>query len=320
MVATVGEEPRLAEHGVDAVEAELVRSLHCATKPMVALAFMSLLERTGLPFSTSWIDPEGQLGDTGRWRVAELLAHRSELRGPTVWEAMRLPLGSLEGALDASLARTSRYGGPTGYSDVLAWFLLVRAGSRLAGSDVAHDVEAAARDVVGPRLWLWPDRELLDLPREAMTTVAARHGVVPVPLVFALTRRARALTSPYLGGYGSFAALVGWFRALAAHLAWGGSASALFPSSAYFFEALGSTRPDDGYAASFERLQGEGVDGELLGVQAAGGSLSVRLEPSSGAVVAVLGDTFIEDPALRARWLQDEWQRASTWAVVGAPR
>ena len=123
------------------------------------------------------------------------------------------------------------------------------------------DLQAALREQVGPALWLRPDRELLELPAEAQITLLARHRGAEVPMVHALTRRTRALASPYLGALGSFAAVVSWFQAFASHVHDRWRRGALFPSVAYLGRALERCgRPGQRHAASLEvRAPGDGV-------------------------------------------------------------
>ena len=140
-------------------------------------------------------------------------------------------------------------------------------------------------------------------------------------MVHALTRRTRALASPYLGALGSFAAVVSWFQAFASHLYAGAGVTPLFPSAAYLGRALeGCGRPGQRYAASFEVGAPGTASARLVGVQAGGGALSVWFDPATARVVGVLGRTFLEDPAERRRWCAA--QRASAWAwatSVGGP-
>jgi hypothetical protein len=204
---------------------------------------------------------------------------------------------------------------------VLAWFLLSRLAAALAGRSWLAALQGALRELVGPALWLRPDRELLELPVEAQITLLARHRGAEVPMVHALTRRTRALASPYLGALGSFAAVVSWCQAFASHLHAGAGVTPLFPSAAYLGRALERCgRPGQRYAASFE-VRGPGAaSARLIGVQAAGGALSVWFDPAAAQVVGVLGRTFLEDPAERRRWCVA--QRASAWAwatSVGGP-
>ena len=230
---------RYEEQGLSADAAERVRCLYCASKPMVAMAVLSLLEQADVELEQACVDgPVGRLVDEGGWPVSDLLWHRSPFVGPTIWEALRFPLGTLEGELSRAAARAAADGGRAGYSDVLAWFLLSRLAAALAGRSWLADLQGALRELVGPALWLRPDRELLELPVEAQITLLARHRGAEVPMVHALTRRTRALASPYLGALGSFAAVVSWFQAFASHLRAGAGVTQLFPSAAYLGRAL----------------------------------------------------------------------------------
>jgi hypothetical protein len=319
------------EHGLAADAAERVRCLFCASKPMVAMAVLSLLEAHGVELASAHVAPSGRLVDGGvgahasvggGWPVADLLWHRSPLIGPTIWEALRLPLGSLEDELEQQLAGAAARpveGARTGYSDVLAWYLLGRLASALAGRSWVGRLQASLRELVGPSLWLRPDRELLDLSPDAQATLLARHRGTDVPMVHALTRRARALASPHVGAYGSFAAIVSWFHAFGAHLLTGAGRTPVFPSVAYLARAVrGGGQQDQRYAASFQ-VQAPGRPGGFgigpVGVVAAGGALSVWLDPSGGRVVAVLGSTFLEDPWTRRRWTAGQLADAWTWAA-----
>jgi hypothetical protein len=258
----------------------------------------------------------------GGWPIADLLWHRSPLIGPTIWEALRLPLGSLEDELEQQLAGAAARPADearTGYSDVLAWYLLGRLATALAGRSWVGRLQESVRDLVGPSLWLRPDRELLDLSPDAQTTLLARHRGTDVPMVHALTRRARALATPHVGAYGSFAAVVSWFQAFGAHLRAGAGRTAVFPSVAYLARAVHSCgHQDQRFAASFQ-VQAPGRVGGLrsgpVGVVAAGGALSVWLDPTTGGVVAVLGSTFLEDPWIRRRWTAGQLADAWTWAA-----
>ena len=230
--------------------------------------------------------PDGRLVDEGGWPVADLLWHRSPFVGPTIWEALRFPLGTLEDELSRAAARAAADGGRAGYSDVLAWFLLSRLATALAGRSWVADLQGALRELVGPALWLRPDRELLELPVEAQITLLARHRGAEVPMVHALTRRTRALASPYLGALGSFAAVVSWFQAFASHVHAGAGVTQLFPSAAYLGRALERCgRPGQRHAASFEVRAPGPASARLVGVQAAGGALSVWFDPATARVV-----------------------------------
>ena len=308
---------RYEERGLPADAAERVRCLFCASKPMVAMAVLSLLEHADVELERARIDAAGGLVADRGWPVADLLWHRSPLVGPTIWEALRFPLGTLEDELSRAAARAVVDGGRAGYSDVLAWHLLSQLAIALAGRSWVADLQAALRAQVGPALWLRPDRELLELPAEAQLTLLARHRGVEVPMVHALTRRTRALASPYLGAHGSFAAVVSWFQAFASHLQTGGGTGILFPSVAYLGRALERCgRPGQRHAASLEvRAPGPASAG-LVGVQAAGGALSVWFEPVTARVVAVLGGTFLEDPAERRRWCAAQLAAAHAWAAA----
>ena len=221
---------RYEERGLPADAAERVRCLYCASKPMVAMAVLSLLEQADVELEQARVEvADGRLVDEGGCPVADLLWHRSPFVGPTIWEALRFPLGTLEDELSRAAARAAVDGGRAGYSDVLAWFLLARLATALAGRSWVADLQRALRELVGPALWLRPDRELLELPVEAQITLLARHRGAEVPMVHALTRRTRALASPYLGAVGSFAAVVSWFQAFASHVHAGGGVTPLFP-------------------------------------------------------------------------------------------
>jgi hypothetical protein len=64
---------------------------------MVAMAVLSLLERADVELEQARVDaPDGRLVDDGGWPVSDLLWHRSPFVGPTIWEALRFPLGTLE--------------------------------------------------------------------------------------------------------------------------------------------------------------------------------------------------------------------------------
>ena len=308
---------RYEERGLPADAAERVRSLYCASKPMVAMAVLSLLEQADVELEQACVDgPVGRLVDEGGWPVSDLLWHRSPFVGPTIWEALRFPLGTLEGELSRAAARAAADGGRAGYSDVLAWFLLSRLAAALAGRSWLADLQGALRELVGPALWLRPDRELLELPVEAQITLLARHRGAEVPMVHALTRRTRALASPYLGAVGSFAAVVSWFQVFASHVHAGGGVTSLFPSAAYLGRALERCgRSGQRHAASFEVRAPGPASARLVGVQAAGGALSVWFDPVTARVVGVLGGTFREDPAERRRWGAAQRGGAWMWAT-----
>ena len=311
------EVPSACEGDLMTSAARLVRSLYCATKPMVALAFLSLLEERDIELDRARIDPEGHIGDDGPWAVADLLWHRAGLTAPTIWQALRLPLGSLDPTLDTLLARAAaRRATRQGYSDVTAWYLLGKAAARLVGDRWALYLQDCARPAVGERLWFAPDRELLELPVEAIATLSARHNGVDVPLVYAMTRRSRALVSPHLGAYGSFNAVFTWFEHLGAHLAADHRRTALFPSRAYLRRALDSCgRPGQRCAASFqlERVLHGGYGCDLIGVQAAGGAISVWLDVEGGRVLGILGGTFYEVAQERREWVRSELEAAWAW-------
>jgi hypothetical protein len=219
----------------------------------------------------------------------------------------------LEHELSRAAARAAVDGGRVGYSDVLAWFL-ARVATALAGRAWGADLQRALRELVGPALWLRPDRELLELPVEAQITLLARHRGAEVPMVHALTRRTRALASPYLGAVGSFAAVVSWFQAFASHVHAGGGVTPLFPSAAYLGRALERCgQSGQRHAASFEVRAPGLASARLVGVQAAGGALSVWFDPVTARVAGVLGGTFLEDPAERRRWCAAWGARA--WAT-----
>ena len=304
---------RYEERGLPADAAERVRCLYCASKPMVAMAVLSLLEQADVELERARVEvTDGRLVDEGGCPVADLLWHRSPFVGPTIWEALRFPLGTLEDELSRA-ARAAADGGRPGYSDVLAWFLLARLATALAGRSWAADLQRALRELIGPALWLRPDRGLLELPVEAQVTLLARHRGAEVPMVHALTRRTRALASPYLGAVGSFAAVVSWFRAFVSHVHAGGGVTTLFPSAAYLGRALERCgRSGQRHAASFEVRAPGPASARLVGVQAAGGALSVWFDPVTAQVVGVLGGTFLDDPAERRRW--GVAQRGGAWA------
>ncbi len=203
-----------------------------------------------------------------------------------------------------------------GYSDVLAWFLLSRLATALGGHAWVAELQRALRELVGPALWLLPDRELLELPVEAQITLLACHRGAEIPMVHALTRRTRALASPYLGAVGSFAAVVSWFQAFASHVHVGAGVTELFPSAAYLGGALERCgRLGQRHAASLDvRAPGTASAG-LIGTQAAGGALSVWFDPATARGVGVLGGTFLEDPAERRRWCAGQLAAAWTWAT-----
>jgi hypothetical protein len=312
---------RYEEWGLSADAAERVRSLYCASKPMVAMAVLSLLERAHLELEQVRVGPDGRPVDEGGCLVADLLWHRSPFVGPTIWEALRHPLGTLEDELCRAVPRAAAGGGRAGYSDVLAWFVLTRLAEALAGRSWAADLQRSLRTLVGPSFWLQPDRALLELPIEAQITLMARHRGADVPMVHALTRRTRALASPYLGAHGTYAAVVSWFQAFASHAHSGAGATELFPSATYLGRALECCgRAGQRHAASFGvRAPGTASAG-LVGVQAAGGALSVWFDPATARVVGVLGGTFLEDPAERRRWCAAQLDGAWAWAAaVPAP-
>ena len=308
---------RYEERGLPADAAERVRCLYCASKPMVAMAVLSLLEQADVELEQARVEvADGRLVDEGGCPVADLLWHRSPFVGPTIWEALRFPLGTLEDELSRAAARAAVDGGRVGYSDVLAWFLLARVATALAGRAWVADLQRALRELVGPALWLRPDRELLELPVEAQITLLARHRGAEVPMVHALTRRTRALASPYLGAVGSFAAVVSWFQAFASHVHAGGGVTPLFPSAAYLGRALERCgRSGQRHAASFEVRAPGLASARLVGVQAAGGALSVWFDPVTARVAGVLGGTFLEDPAERRRWCAAQRGGARAWAT-----
>ena len=118
-----------------------------------------------------------------------------------------------------------------------------------------------------------------------MVTLTAERGGTDVPLVYALSVRSRALTSPYLGGYGSFAAVVSWFQALRRHLR-GEAAASLFPAAEGLWAELaaaGAHGKDGGSPAALGLETAVGPDGgQRLALQAAGGALSVEMDPATG--------------------------------------
>jgi len=310
---------RYAERGLSADAAERVRSLYCASKPMVAMAVLSLLERAHLELEQVRVGPYGSPVAEGGCPVADLLWHRSPFVGPTIWEALRHPLGTLEDELCRAVPRAAAGGGRAGYSDVLAWFVLTRLAEALAGRSWAADLQRSLRTLVGPSFWLRPDRALLELPAEAQITLMARHRGADVPMVHALTRRTRALASPYLGAHGTYASVVSWFQAFASHVHADARATELLPSATYLGRALRCCgRAGQRYAASLEvRAPGTAAAG-LVGVQAAGGALSVWFDPATARVVGVLGGTFLEDLAERRRWCAAQLDGAWAWAAAVA--
>jgi hypothetical protein len=301
---------------------QAVRSLYCAAKPMVAMGVLALLERRDVDWTTARVDERGRLRGDGSWAIRDLLARRTPLVRPTFWEVLRLPLGRVEPVLAACADQAAACGGRPGNSEVLAWYVLAEMAAGVAGAGWAGALQEELRAVVGSRLWLVPDRALLELPLEAMTTLSAEHAGADVPLVYALTVRSRALTSPYLGGYGSFAAVVSWFEALGLHLRSGAEASTLFPAAprlgATLAEAAagaaaghgpGGVRPAVGLEVSIAS------DGRpRFGLQAAGGALCVELDPATGAVTGVLGSRFLADSRRRRAWLASELAAARAWA------
>jgi hypothetical protein len=311
----------VCEGAATTVELEKVRSLYCATKPMVAMGVLALLERSGVDWTEARLDAGGRLRDDGPWAVSDLLARRTPLVRPTFWEVLRLPCGHAEPVLrECAQQAAATCGGRPGTSEVLVWYLLAEIAAGVAGAGWAGAFQGDLRAVLGPRLWLVPDRELLDLPVDAMATLTAEHQGADVPLVYALTVRSRALTSPSLGGYGSFAAVVSWFAALGRHLRSDSSASTLFPDAARLRAALaavavagdddtGAVRP----AVGLEVVIAE--DGRpRVGLQAAGGALCVELDPATGAVLGVLGSRFLAETRRRRAWLATELAAARAWA------
>src|SRR5262245_51930537 len=113
MAAEPGRIHLVDERGLTADAAERVRCLYCASKPMVAMVVLSVLEARGIELDGAVVGPDGRLEAATRaqgrarrsawWPVAELLWHRSPLIGPTIWQALRLPFGTLEPALDEAL-------------------------------------------------------------------------------------------------------------------------------------------------------------------------------------------------------------------------
>jgi hypothetical protein len=307
----------ISEGAVTSAELQKVRSLYCTTKPMVAMGVLALLERSGLDWSTARVDGRGRLQDDGPWAVSDLLARRAPLARPTFWEVLRLPPGHVEPTLAACAARAATCGGPRGSSEVLAWYVLAETAAGVAGARWAGALQEALRPVVGSRLWLVPDRELLALPLDAMATLTADHQGVDVPLVHALTVRSRALTSPYLGGYGSFAAVVSWFGALGRHLRDDTRVSHLFPAAARLRAAFDEAAAgDSGATRAVVGLEVTVAPGSRprVGMQAAGGALCVELDPVTGAVTGVLGSRFLADPQRRRAWVAAELEAARTWA------
>jgi hypothetical protein len=291
-----------------------VRNLYCATKPMVAMGVLALLERRGVDWTKARVDAHGQLRSDGPWAITDLLAGRTALVRPTIWEVLRLPLGQAEPELAASAERVEATpGGAVGRSEVLAWYVLARTAAGSAGEAWAAELQQDLRAALGTRLWLVPDRELLGLPVSAMVTLTLAHGDGEVPLLDALTVRSRALTSPYLGGYGSFASVVEWFQRLGRHLLGGEGRTRLFPDAARIRSAWAPALDGDGGSGlGLEIVVGQ--DGEArLGLQAAGGALSVELDPDRGTVTAVLGSRFLDDPRRRRDWLAREWGAAHAW-------
>ena len=313
----------IREGAVTTVELQKVRSLYCATKPMVAMGVLALLERHGVDWTTARTDAQGRLHDGGPWAITDLLARRTPLLRPTFWEVLRLPLGRAEPVLAGCAERAATGpGAPTGHSEVLAWYVLARVATRVAGEGWAGELQAALRSTVGPRLWLLPDRELLDLPVDAMVTLTADLRGADVPLVYAFTVRSRALTSPYLGGYGSFAAVVTWFEALGRHLGGEPGFAPLFPHPGRLQAELAVAAEGSGAPAALGLEMVRGTDGgPRLALQAAGGALCAELDPATGVVTAVLGSRFLDDPHRRQVWCARELAAAREWSqrVGGQP-
>ena len=141
----------IREGAVRSVELEQVRSLYCATKPMVAMGVLALLERADADWTTARVDARGRLREDGAWTIPDLLARRTPLLRPTFWEVLRLPLGRAEPELAARAEQTAATGGgPVGNSEVLAWYVLAEAADRLDGSGLGWGAPAGTAGRRGP--------------------------------------------------------------------------------------------------------------------------------------------------------------------------
>jgi hypothetical protein len=285
-------------------------------EPMVAMAVLSLLEQAHLELEHVRVGADGRRVDEGGYAVADLLWHRSPFVGPTIWEALRYPLGTLEDELCRAAARAAAGGGRPGYSDVLAWFVLTRLAEALAGQSWVAELQRSLRGLVGPSLWLRPDRELLELPAEAQMTLLARHRGGEVPMVHALTRRTRALVSPYLGALGFLRGRGVVVPGLRVPCARRCRRDGGVPLRGYLGRALECCgRPGQRHAAALEVRAPGTACGRLVGVQAAGGRALGLVRSRDGAGRGRAGGTFLEDPAERRRWCAEQLDAAWAWAA-----
>ena len=92
---------------------------------------------------------DGRLVDEGGWPVADLLWHRSPFVGPTIWEALRFPLGTLEDELSRAAARAAADGGraatATCWPGSSSSRLATRAGRPFVGGRAAARAAGAGR-------------------------------------------------------------------------------------------------------------------------------------------------------------------------------
>ncbi len=310
IAALSGPDVKIEEHGLDARELRLPRQLYCTTKPVVALAYLALLERHGIDCTRAGIDLDGALVENGGLSVLDILSHRTGLTQPDYWMSMAMPARIHDSmfqqfASDQS-ATESRQANRARYSEVLTWWLLRRTGDALCGGNFDRALTHFLDVLLGERrLLMAPDPLLLSAPYESLSTGFLDDGTDVVPMLHGIGRRARLLTSSHFGGFGTPIALADWYLALL-RVRRGDravpGAAALFPSAA-LLERLADDRLFDGdgarrsYELGFQiNLHEHGFNGSIgpgaFGHHGAGGSLFACADPTDDTVWFGVADTF----------------------------
>ena len=296
------------EHGLDARELFLHRQLYCATKPVVALAYLALLEQHGFDCTRTNIALDGTLGEGDGIPVLDLLAHRTNLAQPDYWFAMAMPL-RMHDELFEQFARDQRAAATdrrVQYSECLTWWLLGRSADRLLGERFDYHLTTSLAALLGERrIMLVCDPVLAAHPYEGLSTCFLDDGHDTVPMLHGVARRARVLTSSHFGGFGEAYALGDWYRALLHAIDGDRSepgASELFPTKAVLDRLRDRHLTDeDGVKRSYElgfmvNLHENGfrdqLSAEVIGHHGAGGSLFAFADPKRNRVVVAVADTF----------------------------
>jgi len=310
-VAVRRDRTTIIEHGLDARELHLPRPLYCATKPVVALAFLALLEHHGLDPASSAIDADGAIVPIGRGlAVFDVMAHRTNLVVPDYWMTMAMPARRHNALFDEFIAAQgtadSERPEQAQYSEVLTWWLLRRTGSWLCGGHFdRYATEHLARLLGARQIRFACDTELLTTPYEGLSTGFLDDGNDVVPMLHGIGRRARLMVSSHFGGYGAPIAMLDWYDALLRAIEGDRrepGAAELFPSRRILARLADERVKDErGAYRSYElglqiHLHEHGfrdiIGSRAIGHHGGGGSLFGGADPASGRTWIGVGDTF----------------------------